>query len=126
MTCQQREQQRGSTTIEMVILFPVLLFMLFGGVQVGLYFNARNIAITAAQSGARAAAAYEAGPGDGTAAAVGLASSAGAKDVQVSVSSTATTATVAVRLSSPNLMPWIIPPLAIEQSATMPLERVTR
>jgi len=126
MASPQHDQQRGSTTIEMVILFPVLLIMLFGTVQTGLWFNARNIAITAAQTGAREAAAYESSPAAGRAAALELATSAGAHGTHVDVSSTATTTTVAVRVDSPNLMPWLIPAWTIEQSATMPLERITR
>lgn len=119
------DRQRGSVTLEMVILFPVLLIMLFAGVQAGLYFHARNIAMSAAQEGARVAASYESTPSKGQAAARDFATFAGARSVSASASSTATTTTVIVTVESPNLMPWLIPVMPIHQSATMPLERVT-
>lgn len=109
----------------MVILFPVLLIMLFAGVQAGLYFHARNIAMSAAQEGARVAASYESTVSKGQAAARDFATFAGARSVSASASSTATTTTVIVTVESPNLMPWLIPVMPIHQSATMPLERVT-
>ena len=92
----------------MVILFPVLLIMLFGAVQAGLYFHARNLAMSAAQEGARVAAAYDSTTGRGTAAAREFA-----------------TATVMVTVDSPNLLDFLIPDMPIHQSATMPLERIT-
>ncbi|MEN0072371.1 MAG: TadE family protein, partial [Propionicimonas sp.] len=57
--------ERGSVTVEMVVLMPVLLATLFGGIQVGMVFHARHIAIAAAQEGARTAAAYKAELPDG-------------------------------------------------------------
>ena len=110
----------------MVILFPVLLFMLFGAVQTGLWFHARSIAMSAAQEGARVAASYESTTGEGTTAAHDFAAKAGAKSITVSASSTGTTATVIVSVEAPNLVPFLIPEMPIHQSATMPLERITR
>lgn len=109
----------------MVILFPVLLIMLFGAVQAGLYFHARNLAMSAAQEGARVAAAYDSTTGRGAAAAREFAAAAGARNVSVSASSTATTTTVMVTVDSPNLLDFLIPDMPIHQSATMPLERIT-
>lgn len=71
------ERQRGSVTIEMVILFPVVLGLLFAAVQTGLWFHARNIALTSAQEGARVAAMYESSSAAGRAAAVDFATTAG-------------------------------------------------
>ncbi|WP_331716062.1 TadE family protein [Tessaracoccus coleopterorum] len=118
-------RQRGSVTIEMVILFPVLLMMLFGAVQGGLWFHARSIAMSAAQEGARVAAAYESTTGMGATAARDFAAQAGAKNVTVTASATGTTATVIVSVEAPNLIPFLIPAMPIHQSATMPLERIT-
>jgi Flp pilus assembly protein TadG len=119
------ERQRGSVTIEMVILFPVVLGLLFAAVQTGLWFHARNIALTSAQEGARVAAMYESSSAAGRAAAVDFATTAGGKNPRVTVASDATTTTVSVQVDAPNMVPWLIPVMPISQAATMPLERIT-
>ena len=50
--------ERGSHTIEMVILLPAVMMLVFLAVQASLWFYARSIASGAAQEGARVAAAY--------------------------------------------------------------------
>lgn len=119
------DRQRGSVTLEMVILFPVLLIMLFAAVQGGLWFHARNVAISAAQEGARVAASYESSASQGAEAARKFATAAGARGVSVTASSSATTTTVMVSVEAPRIIPFLIPDLPVHQSATMPLERVT-
>lgn len=119
------DRQRGSVTLEMVILFPVLLIMLFAAVQGGLWFHARNVAISAAQEGARVAASYESSAARGAEAARQFAAAAGARGVSVTASSSATTTTVMVSVEAPRIIPFLIPNLPVHQSATMPLERVT-
>lgn len=109
----------------MVILFPVLLIMLFAAVQAGLYFHARNVAMSAAQEGARVSASYESSTQKGAAAAEAFAAEAGAQGISVTVSSTGTTTTAIVSVESPNLLPFLIPQMPIHQSATMPLERIS-
>jgi Flp pilus assembly protein TadG len=47
----------GATSIEFVLLTPVLFTLIFGAVQFTLYFHARHVAIAAAQAGARVARA---------------------------------------------------------------------
>ena len=47
---------RGSASVELVVLMPLLLLILFAGVQGAVYYHARTLAIAAAQEGARAAA----------------------------------------------------------------------
>lgn len=117
-------RERGSVTIEMVIIFPVLLIVLFGSVQTGLWFHNRNIAMTAAQEGARAAAAYESTSAAGQESADNFATAAGGQDPTVTVSKTGTLVTVTVSLEGFALLPGLIP-LKVEQSATMPLERIS-
>ena len=45
---------RGSATLELTVLFPMLLLLIFGVVQGALYFHARNVALAAAEQGVRA------------------------------------------------------------------------
>ncbi len=52
-----RQRLRGdrgdANTVQQVLLFPVLLLFFFALVQGGLYWHARNMALTAAESGVR-------------------------------------------------------------------------
>ena len=50
--------QDGSVSLEIAILAPALLLLVFSIVQGGLWFHARNLAQAAAQEGAAAGAAY--------------------------------------------------------------------
>jgi Flp pilus assembly protein TadG len=47
--------QRGVATIEMAIIFPVTLLIVFGIVQFGVWYHASDVAKAAAQEGVRAA-----------------------------------------------------------------------
>jgi len=51
--------ERGSGTIQLVVLMPLLFTLLFAGVQGAMFYHARTVAIAAAQEGARAAAAQD-------------------------------------------------------------------
>jgi Flp pilus assembly protein TadG len=55
---------RGSSAIELVLLTPLLIAMIFGIVQAGLVWHARNVAVAAAQQGARLARADTGAPLD--------------------------------------------------------------
>ena len=50
-----RRDERGSVSIQMVVLMPVLFAIAFTGLQAGLYFYGRSAALAAATTGARAA-----------------------------------------------------------------------
>lgn len=119
--------ERGSVSVQLVILMPVLFSVMFLGVQGALFYHARTVAIAAAQEGARAAAAETGTTGQGTAAASSFVAQAGGADVladvSVSGSRTATTATVTVQGRSLSVIPGWSPPVA--QSATVPVERTT-
>ena len=117
--------ERGSITVEMVVLMPVLLATLFGGIQAGVVFHARHIAIAAAQEGARTAAAYQASLPDG----IGTATTAAADwagqtltGVRVTGQRTTTRVTITVQGSAVSLLPGVSWPT--EQKATLPVERL--
>jgi len=46
---------RGATSLELAIVTPLLFLLIGTAVQVGLWYHARSIALSAAQEGARAA-----------------------------------------------------------------------
>lgn len=121
-------RDRGSVSLELVIVFPVFLLLIFGGIQGAMYYYGRSIALAAAQEGSRAAAAQNGSSGTGYSAATTFIAKAGGGDVlqgtQISSSQSATAATVTVRGSSLSILPgWGGPD--ITQSASAPLERLT-
>jgi Flp pilus assembly protein TadG len=48
-------RDRGSSAIELAILAPILLLLIWLGIQYALYFQGRQVALAAAQIGARVA-----------------------------------------------------------------------
>jgi Flp pilus assembly protein TadG len=55
---------RGSSVVELAILAPMLLLVIWMTIQYALYFDAREVALDAAQTGARLARQYaESDPG---------------------------------------------------------------
>jgi Flp pilus assembly protein TadG len=120
-------RERGSVSIELVILLPALFALMFLGMQAALFYHARTTAIAAAQEGARAAGAEHGRTSDGAAAADAFINEAGGDGVlqnaSTTVSRTATTATVTVTGFSLSVIPgWHV---RITQTATVPVERLT-
>jgi Flp pilus assembly protein TadG len=119
--------ERGSATVELVILLPALFAVMFLGMQAALYYHARTVAIAAAQEGARAAGSEIGRESDGIAAANQFVSDAGGDDVLVGAASTAdrsaTTATVTVQGFSLSVIPGWQP--VVRQTASVPTERLT-
>jgi Flp pilus assembly protein TadG len=122
------QSERGSSSIQMVILMPALFSIMFLGMQGALYYHARTVAIAAAQEGARVAGSENGTARDGISAASSFVADAGGKDVlsgpNVTGGRSATTATVTVRGTSLSVIPGWAP--AVTQSASVPVERITR
>ncbi len=119
--------ERGSTSIEMVILMPVLFTVLFLGIQAAMYYYAGTIALAAAQDGARAAAGTDntTDPDTGRRIATAiLASSDGSLENWSATSSvTPDTVTVTVTGTSLSVIPGWHP--TVTKQATAPVERLT-
>ncbi|TDD96027.1 TadE family protein [Jiangella asiatica] len=113
--------ERGSATLETVILWPAVFLLIFGVVHAGIWFHARNLALAAAQEGARAASMAE-GAGGAARAAQFLAG----RDSMVRVDGISETVhddsvTVVVTGSSTTLVPgWRVD---VRQSSTAPIRR---
>ncbi len=116
--------ERGSVTLENVIVWPVVMIVLFGIFQVSLWLHARDVA-----HGAATAAYYAARTLDGTTAA---AESAGSNAVaasngsingaSIAVSRAPETVTVTVSGSTALIVPgW--PGSAVSETVTGPVER---
>lgn len=123
-----RRNERGAVSIQMVLLMPALFALLFLGLQAGLYYHARSVAIAAAQEGAREAGSQYGSQASGVAAARAFLDQAGGPGViantNVSGSRTATTATVTITGDSMSVFPGVH--VSITQSATVPVERLTQ
>jgi len=121
------QDERGSASLELLILLPALFALLFLGMQTALIFHARTVAIAAAQEGARAASGEHGRQSDGVQAATAFVADAGGDDVLPAATATATrtttTATVVVRGRSLSVIPGWSP--VIRQSASLPVERLT-
>lgn len=124
MRCAGRGE-RGSTNVEMVLLMPILLATLLGGIQAGFVFHARHLAIASAQEGARAAAAYQAKLTEGLRTATATASEWGGPTltaIQVTGERTTTRVSITVSGTAVSLIPGMSWP--IEQTATLPVEDI--
>lgn len=122
------QDERGSVSLETVIVFPVVLLLIFGAVQGALYFHARNVALAAAQEGVVDARVESGSSEAGIARAQTFLTDAGGDGVLrnsvVGASRSATEVTITVRGAAPSVLPGISG-IALTQSASGPLERVT-
>ena len=118
---------RGSASLQLVVLMPALFLMMFVGMQAALIYHGRTVAIAAAQEGARTAAAQASTADAGRSAAVAFVASAGGAGVLSHVAVTAdrqvATATVVVSGTTLSVVPGWTP--QISQSASAPVERTT-
>lgn len=124
--CGRSASDAGSVSIQAVILLPLMFSIMFLGMQGALYYHARSVAIAASQEGVRVSASEQ--PGNGPAAAADFVSAAGGEDVLRGVHITshrsATSVTVTVSGSSMSVFPGWDP--QVTQSASVPVERITR
>jgi Flp pilus assembly protein TadG len=123
----RHRDERGSVTIQIVFLMPALFLVMFLGVQGALYYHAREVALAAAQEGARDAGSENGTRYAGVTTANTFLADAGGSDAMtstsVSGSRTATTATVTVTGKSLSVIPgWHV---TVTQSASVPVERLT-
>ncbi|NDL60206.1 TadE family protein [Phytoactinopolyspora mesophila] len=125
-TARRKRNERGSVALESVIVWPLVLAALFAIIQGGLWFHARNVALGAAQEGARVASAES--RGDGAARASAFISNAGGPKIMsswsTSQSSTASVVTVTVTGRAPSVLPGVSGP-KVTQSSTAPLREWT-
>lgn len=117
----------GSSAIELVLLTPVLIALVFAVVQAALLWNAQHVAVAAAQQGARlartAAGGDEATVRDAT---VGYVHSLGASLVDaptVTVTRAGGWATVTVTAHAVSLLPGAT--LTVHGTSRGPIERFT-
>lgn len=101
--------ERGSSTVELALVLPLLLLVLVGTVQFAVAHHARDVAATAAEEGARLAASDGATLDDGAARTrevlrSGLGSTGG--EFTVAAEDTGESVTVRANGQYPLLIPW--------------------
>ncbi len=118
--------ERGSASVQMVVIMPLLFGIAFTGLQAGLYFYGRSTAMSAATTGARAAAAEHGTAEDCQRAAAAFLTSLGDVLTQprIQCARTATTITVEVSGNTLSVIPGWTP--QVVQRAVQQTERITR
>ena len=122
----RRARDHGSVNIEIVLLFPLVIAIVLGVVQTGLWVYARNVCSIAASEGARTGANLDATAADAIAAARDLLAGPGGGlvvDAVVTAERGTTAVTVTCSGNAMTIVPWL--ELTIEQSARLPVERTT-
>ena len=119
---------RGSVSLELVVVFPIVLLILFGVVQGSLYYHARSVALAAAQEGLRETRIENGTADAGQQRAEAFVDAAGGddvlRDVSIAVTRDATQAKVTVAGTSLSVVPgWA--GMSVTQTAAGPVERVT-
>ena len=114
----------GGAALTWVLLFPMVLLLLFGGIQIAITSYAKNLALATAQAGVRAATSA---PGDVSRAAPAAQTFAATKaagtldNPGINVSLDGNTVTVTVTAQSHSVVPGM--EMTVSQSASGPMER---
>ncbi|MDO5067604.1 MAG: pilus assembly protein [Propionibacteriaceae bacterium] len=119
--------ERGSISLEVAIVVPTVLLVVFALIQAGLYLNTRNIAARAASTAAVNAAAWHATDADGRSAGQAILDQtlAEGQTSHIQIDRTTTQVVVTVTASTPTIMSGL-GITSVSQSAAAPIERWTR
>lgn len=123
------DDDRGFGTVEAVLTVPVIVLMILGAVQVGLWWYSRQLAETAAQEAARASRSYNATADAGQAEGYSYLSKvdgggSALHHPSIQVTRGAQTVTVTVKGDIVSLVPWVSPTVTI--TVTSPVETYVR
>lgn len=120
-----RDERGAAGPVTAAIVVPSLLFVIVAAIQIGLWYIARSAAMTAAEEGARVMAGQHATQADGCSAARDFATRAGHNLFTVSDvgCNRGEQSTVTVTGRGISMVPGV--PIAVSQSATLPVERVS-
>jgi Flp pilus assembly protein TadG len=124
----QAARERGAATLEIAVLFPVVLAITFGVIEISLWYHARDVALAAAEEGVRVATADGSSVSAGVGEASTFAARAGADGiltgVAVTSASNATDVTITVSGDALTLFTgWT--GLRVSQTASGPIEQFT-
>ena len=115
-------RDRGEATAQLVIITPILILLVFLGIQTAIFFHAANVAAAAAAQGAAAGSRRGAGTADAISAAE---QTLGDLGVSTRASASATTGgsfiTVTVEVEVSRVLPFFAD--TVGRTATEPIER---
>ena len=115
-------RDRGEATTQLVVLTPLLILLVFLGIQTAIYFHAANVAAAAATQGAAAGSPVGAGPGAAAQAAGRTILELQGHAVRAPVVSTGGGfVEVTVDIAVPRIVPFF--PDSVRRTATEPVER---
>jgi len=123
-----RRPDDGSVTLEIVVLVPAILAVIFGVIQGAFVFHARHVALAAASEGLAVASGLGSSAEAGRTAAADFVDAAGGVEVLISTSVTAVRSPVAAEVTVAGQAPSLIPGVsgwAVSQTAAGPVERFT-
>jgi Flp pilus assembly protein TadG len=118
------DDDRGSLTLETVVLMPLVLLIIMLVVQAGLWMHATHVAQAAANKALVTASAHGSSAGQGRTAGEQSIDALGKKillDPTVDVARTATTVTVAISATAPAVVPGLH--WRVQATAVGPVER---
>lgn len=118
-----RDQRGLAESTQWAVLFPVILLVSLGIIQVGIYLHGRNVAQRAATSAVDAARGSYGTSADAERVARGIAQQGGLREVSVSVSRGATTVTADVRADP--VFVFDLGLARLHETASAPLEKVS-
>jgi hypothetical protein len=119
-----RRDERGlSESVQLAVVWPVLLLVTLGIIQAGIWLHARNVAERAASVAVDAARGSFGTSGEAQQLGVELARAGGLQDVSLVLSRGATSVTATLTAQAPLLLDLGLGQL--HESASAPLERVT-
>lgn len=123
----RRGRDRGSVATEIALVYPVVLLMILGAVQFGVWWYASHVAHAVADAGLAAARAEDATEAEANQAAAGLHDQLGGNGIltglTVEVQRDETQATVRVEGSAIQVVPGLSLPVVVE--LTGPVDRFT-
>ncbi|WP_448812100.1 TadE family protein [Agromyces bauzanensis] len=119
-----RDGERGSATLENVIIFPVVILFIFGVFQAAIWLHARDVAHGAATAAYHAARTLDGSAGAGHTAGMAAITAANGtvESPNVTVSRTAETVVVTVTGSVSMTVPGF-PGSTVSETVTGPVER---
>ncbi|MPZ67609.1 MAG: hypothetical protein GEU83_19650 [Pseudonocardiaceae bacterium] len=126
MTWLDKELERGNSSVEMVVLYSLLLLLVLIAVQAGLYLHAKQVVRTSAREGVHATAQYDGTAADGEARTRRYLRQLGDRLVTVDdvhAFRSATRADVMVTATVRGVLPW--PGTTLRETSTAPVERFT-
>lgn len=124
----RRAGERGALSLELAIVFPIVLLLIFTGFQASTYFFGRSLALAAAQEGVREARIQPADINRGVAAAqayIDQTSNGTLIEVQIIPGGTAEEMRITVVAQVVDLVGGVLD-LTVSQTASGPVERPSR